>query len=97
MIRRAALTAVYILAFAIGGAFLAPSLEFWAGVVVSASCGGPIDDRRHRVRRAHTHTGVTTMIDWQSFWGNVVGCFEAAPWPVQASWSWRLCSLPWPS
>jgi len=24
------------------------------------------------------------MIDWQSFWGNVVGCFEAAPWPVQA-------------
>jgi hypothetical protein len=42
MIRRAALTAVYILVFAIGGAFLAPSLEFWAGVVVSASCGGPL-------------------------------------------------------
>jgi hypothetical protein len=23
------------------------------------------------------------MIDWQSFWGNVVGCFASAPWPVQ--------------
>lgn len=42
MIKRAAITAAFILAFCAGGIFAAPAVEYWAAVFIAGGqCGGP--------------------------------------------------------